>query len=91
MKVRNPFSGLFARSRSEEYLARYVVREYRRGRSLSDVLEDPYVRNRSTLQQRARLFERPEVVQAVGEETAEAFARMTLTESRRASTPSTSR
>lgn len=91
MKVRNPFSGLFPRSRSEDYLARYVVREYRRGRSLSAALDDPYVRNRSTPAQRAGLFERPEVVEAIGEEAAEAFARMTLDASPRASSFSTSR
>jgi hypothetical protein len=56
------------RSRAEEYLARYVVRECRRGRSLQDVLEDPYVKNRATPEERARLLDRPEVVAAVGEE-----------------------
>jgi hypothetical protein len=76
VKVRNPLSFLLARSRTEEYLARYVIREYRRGRTLSSVLEDPYVRNRSTPQDRARLFERPEVIQAIGDENAAAFGRM---------------
>jgi hypothetical protein len=89
VKVRNPFSGLFARSRSEEYVARYVVREHRRGRSLSSVLDDPYVRHWTTPEQRARLFERAEVVEAIGQETAESFARLTLTESPQASTPNT--
>ena len=51
-----------------KYLARYVVREYARGRSLEDVLDDPYVRNRSTADQRARLLESPEVVSAIGEQ-----------------------
>lgn len=85
MRVRNPFSGLFARSRAEEYLARYVVREYRRGRSLAEVFDDPYVRNRSTPEQRARLLERPEIVQMVGDETAAAFARMARADSREGS------
>jgi hypothetical protein len=31
------------------------------------VLADPYVHNRSTAEQRARLLERPEVIAAVGE------------------------
>ena len=75
--MRNPFAGLLAAPRGDDHLARYVVREYRRGRSLADVLDDPYVRNRSTPEQRARIFERPELVQAVGEETAAAFARLT--------------
>lgn len=64
---RNPFGFLFATSRGEEYLARYVVREYARGRSLQEVLDDPYVRNRSTPAERARLLERPEVIAAIGE------------------------
>ena len=63
---RGPFAFLFARSRKEDYLARYVVREYARGRSLQDVLDDAYLRNRSTPQERARLLERPEVVAAIG-------------------------
>jgi hypothetical protein len=64
----NPLSIFAARSRAEEYVARYVVRECRRGRSLHDVLEDPYVKNRATPEQRARLLDRPEVVAAVGKE-----------------------
>jgi hypothetical protein len=67
MKVPNPFSFLFASSRQEEYLAQYVGRECARGRTLEEVLADPYVRNRSTPQQRARVLERPEIVEAVGE------------------------
>jgi hypothetical protein len=45
-----------------------VLREYERGRSLREVLDDPYVRNRSTEHDRARLLERPEVVAALGEQ-----------------------
>ena len=67
--LRNPFSFLFARSGAEDRLAAYVVREHRRGRSLADILEDPYVRNRTTDQQRARLLERPDVIRAVGQDT----------------------
>jgi hypothetical protein len=63
----NPLSIFAGRSRAEEYLARYVVRECRRGRSLQDVLEDPYVKNRATPAERARLLDRPEVVAAVGD------------------------
>jgi len=68
-KNRNPFAFLFVRPRREEYLSRYVLREYARGRSLEQILDDPYVRNRSTSQERARLLERPEVVAALGEQT----------------------
>jgi len=66
---RNPFAFLFVSSRREQYLTQYVLREYARGRSLRDVLEDPYVRNRSTPEERARLLDRPELVAAIGEQT----------------------
>jgi hypothetical protein len=65
---RNPFGSLFATSRREQYLARYVVREYARGRSLQEVLDDPYIRNRTTQAERGRLLERPEVIAAIGEQ-----------------------
>jgi hypothetical protein len=54
----------------EESLAAYVVREHRRGRSLEEILDDPYLKNRATDEQRLRLLERPEVIRAVGEHTA---------------------
>jgi hypothetical protein len=65
-KLRNPFASLFTRSRREEFLAQYVLRQSRRGRPLADVLADPYVTNRSTPEERARLLDRPEIVQALG-------------------------
>jgi hypothetical protein len=65
---RNPFGFLFVTSRREQYLAQYVVREYARGRSLREVLDDPYIRNRTTPAERARLVERPEVIAAIGEQ-----------------------
>ena len=54
----------------EDALAAYVVREHRQGRSLEDILDDPYLKNRATDEQRLRLLERPEVIRAVGEDTA---------------------
>jgi len=44
-----------------------VIREHDRGRSLNEVLDDPYVRNRATPQQVARLLDRPDVIHALGE------------------------
>ena len=75
------FSRLFGKSETktseasrgmskEEALAAYVVREHRQGRSLEDILDDPYLKNRATDEQRLRLLERPEVIRAVGEDTA---------------------
>ncbi|MDQ2910067.1 MAG: hypothetical protein M3R26_06720 [Actinomycetota bacterium] len=65
--MRNPFSFLFARSSQEERLAAYVIREHERGRPLREILEDPYVRNRATPQELARLLDRPEVIRALGD------------------------
>ena len=56
-----------APSRREHYLVQYVLREYGRGRALEEILADPYVRNRSTSSERARLLDRPDVVAAIGE------------------------
>jgi hypothetical protein len=67
--LRNPFSFLFARSSQEERLATYVIREHERGRSLDEILNDPYVRNRASQEEVRRLLDRPEVVHALGEST----------------------
>jgi hypothetical protein len=64
--LRNPISFLFARSSQEERLSAYVIREHERGRPLAEILEDPYVRNRATPQELARLLDRPEVIRALG-------------------------
>jgi hypothetical protein len=66
-KGRNPFRFLFGSSRREDFLARYVLREHARGRALSEIFEDPYVRNWSTPEERRRLLDLPEVVAALGE------------------------
>jgi hypothetical protein len=66
--ARNPFSFLFTRSSGEDRVSQYVIREHGRGRSLTEILDDPYVRNRCTPEQRARLLDRPEVIRALGED-----------------------
>jgi hypothetical protein len=65
---RNPFSFLFSRSSQEDRVAAYIVREHERGRALAEILDDPYVRNRSTPAQRERLLDRPELVRALGDD-----------------------
>jgi hypothetical protein len=50
-------------------LVEYVVRQLGTGRSLSAVLEDPYVTNRLGLVDRRALLEEPEVIEAASEET----------------------
>jgi len=69
--LRNPFSFLFTRSTKEDRVAAYVIREHERGRSLDEILEDPYVRNRLTPAQRARLLDRTDIIRAVGDDTVE--------------------
>jgi hypothetical protein len=54
----------------EEGLAAYIVREHKAGRSVEDILDDPYLKNRASEEQRLRLLERPEVIRAIGEDTA---------------------
>lgn len=66
--MKNPFAFLLVGSQREQYVMEYVLREYGRGRMLSEVFDDPYVRNRSTPEERARMLERPEVVAAIGEQ-----------------------
>jgi hypothetical protein len=68
---RNPFAALFSRSDQVDRLAAYVIREHGRGRPLAEILEDPYIRNRSTPEQRARILDNPDVIRALGESTVE--------------------
>ena len=71
MAFKDLFSSLFQRSSGEERVAQYVIREHDRGRSLVDIMEDRYVLNRlDSPSKRARLLDRPEIVQAVGTDTA---------------------
>ena len=67
--LRNPFSFLFAGSSKDERLAAYLIREHERGRPLQEIVEDPYVRNRASQTELARILERPEVIQALGRGT----------------------
>lgn len=55
----------------DEALAAYVIREHKQGRPLDEILDDPYLKNRASDEQRERLLERPEVIRAIGEDTAE--------------------
>ena len=71
LNLRGVFSFLFQRSSQEEHVAAYVIREHERGRSLAEVLEDRYVLNRLSIQQRARLLDRPEIIHAVGHDSLE--------------------
>ncbi len=69
---KNMFSFLFSRGSAEEHVARYVIREHDRGRSLNEILEDKYVQNRLTPEQQRRLLDRPEVIETFSGDTIEA-------------------
>ncbi len=69
---KNLFSFLFQRSSAEEHVARYVVREHQRGRTLDEILQDKYVQNRLSPEQQKRLLDRPEVIEAIGKDESEA-------------------
>jgi hypothetical protein len=66
--LKSPFAFLFQRTRKEEVVAEYVIREHHRGRTLSDILDDSYITNRCTPEQVRRLLDRPDIVHAVGED-----------------------
>jgi hypothetical protein len=64
------FSFLGTRSTQEERVAAYVIREHDRGRSLDDILGDPYVRNRCSPTEIERLLDRPDILKAIGDDLA---------------------
>lgn len=71
---RNIFSFVGSGSAQEDRVAAYIVREHDRGRTMADILDDPYVRNRCSPQQLERLFDRPDLIEAIGNDMAEARA-----------------
>ncbi len=70
--LRGLFSFLGARSTQEERVAAYLIREHNRGRTLDDILGDPYVRNRLSPHEIARLLDRSDVIKAIGDDMTEA-------------------
>src|SRR4051794_26808346 len=65
---KGPFSFLFVRSRKEEVCAEHLIREHPRGRALEDILQDAYITNRLSPEQAQRLLDRPDVLQAFGDD-----------------------
>ena len=64
---RSVFSFLGSGSSHEDRVAAYLIREHDRGRTMADILDDPYVTNRCSPQQLERLLDRPDVIHALGE------------------------
>jgi hypothetical protein len=75
---RGVFSFTGSRSSQEERVAAYLIREHDRGRSIQEILDDPYVRNRASPQEIERVLDRPDVIRSIGDDTAQA-ARSALT------------
>jgi hypothetical protein len=57
----------------EERVVEYVIREVHNGRTLTEVIADPYVRNRLADDKREALLQNPEVIQALEQEIQSAF------------------
>ena len=72
--LRSPFASLFGRGSTDDRLAAYVIREHHAGRTLEDILDDPYLKNRASETEIRRLLERPDVIRAVGRDTHEAIS-----------------
>ena len=74
--LRTPFAFLFTRSRKEDVVAEYVIREHHQGRSLDEILNDSYVTNRLSPAQAERLLDRADVLDAVGKDLVAAHRAM---------------
>ena len=57
----------------EEIVVDYVVRELHNGRRLSEILHDPFVRNRLSEERVARMLEDPSIGEAVDQALHESF------------------
>jgi hypothetical protein len=66
--VRAFFGSIVPKSRKEDLVAEHIIREHHRGRSLEEILGDAYVTNRLAPDKVNRCLERPDVIQAVGED-----------------------
>ncbi len=62
-----------ATDEAEQRVVEYVIREVNNGRRLSEVLQDPYVRNRLSDERVQHVMENPEVVIALEEQISESF------------------
>ncbi len=72
MSIRETIESLLTdESAVHKRLIEYVTGQLRQGRSLSDVLDDPYVTNRLDPVQRRALVEEPEIVAAAQGEALE--------------------
>ncbi len=57
----------------EEIVLEYVIRELRNGRKLTEILKDPYVRNRLDQDRIDRMLENPELISEVEASVSKSF------------------
>ena len=57
----------------EERVVEYVIREVNNGRRLTEVLADPYVRNRLSEERINHVLENPDVVAVLEQQISESF------------------
>jgi hypothetical protein len=57
----------------EQIVVEYVIRELRNGRKLTEILEDPYVRNRLDRDRIDQMLAKPEVIDEVEHSVAKSF------------------
>jgi hypothetical protein len=66
--LRNVFAFLFTRGKKDQLMAEYIIREHRKGRSLSEILDDPHVVNNYAPDEVRRLLDEPSIVHAIGDD-----------------------
>jgi hypothetical protein len=62
-----------ATDEAEERVVEYVVREVNNGRRLTEVLDDPFVRNRLSEERIKHVLENPDVVAVLEQQIADSF------------------
>ncbi|MBK5212000.1 MAG: hypothetical protein JJE36_06835 [Coriobacteriia bacterium] len=69
-RATNEFFERLLANPTEDRVSEYIIREVDLGRSLFDILEDPFVRNRIPEGRRTELLENPEIIDAFAAELA---------------------
>ncbi len=64
-----------ATDEAEQRVVEYVIREVNNGRRLTEVLQDPFVRNRLSDERVRHVMEQPEVLEALEAQISDAFER----------------
>ena len=71
--ARTPYYFIGPRPYREAELAAYIRREHRRGRRLTEILDDPYVHNRGGRALLETVMGNPGLIRSLGEDVADAI------------------